>query len=527
MQQLTLKQIQAMTEEEVKAVPAEAMPRGTEVFAYCRHSPGDNQTIESQEMAVKEYCEKKGWVIKQIFLDRGTSGGTFDRDEFNYMMYLALQKKRPADVLVIWSFARFGREAMESTYHRTRLKLHGWKIESMTDEVPHGKLAIVIEAIIDYANQSERDIRQIETIRGLRSIAQLDCVPNGQVALGYNIEQKHIGTYSVGKNAGKPRMGRKPVVDPELAPKIQRAFEMKAQGATYKVLSKELGLFDNKPGSWNAFFSNKVYIGQYEFRGEPFPNVYPAIITKELFDAVQATIPKRKNKMIGRNNPRRKHPSSYFIRSVAICGECGAPMIGSGVKKYRYYICSEQKRNVENCPNSQRIDADYVEEKIFDFLTNLIVSQDYLDDLLEWTNNNLNSNLDNLILRLEVLKKQHKEEDALEQSYTENFGKFGEQTEKMKNLISQQHALVASLVHQISNLEFEIANSRVEATSQDISFLIENLQYILANADYFDLRNVIETFCPQIIMTSDRVDVQISFPINGVKNEWYYDIDSD
>jgi hypothetical protein len=38
------------------------MPLGTRVWIYLRHSPGDNQTLESQEAAILNLVKENKWV---------------------------------------------------------------------------------------------------------------------------------------------------------------------------------------------------------------------------------------------------------------------------------------------------------------------------------------------------------------------------------------------------------------------------------------------------------------------------------
>jgi hypothetical protein len=69
------------------------MPRGTKVWIYLRHSPGDNQSLESQESATMKLVQDKGWVVDRTFCDRGVTGkNTQNREDFELMIYLARRK---------------------------------------------------------------------------------------------------------------------------------------------------------------------------------------------------------------------------------------------------------------------------------------------------------------------------------------------------------------------------------------------------------------------------------------------------
>ena len=82
------------------------MPPGTKVWAYARHSPGDNQTIDSQVTEIENEIRKRGWILERdIFKDEWASGSsTENRKEFRRMLYLATQTPRPAEIIVIWQY---------------------------------------------------------------------------------------------------------------------------------------------------------------------------------------------------------------------------------------------------------------------------------------------------------------------------------------------------------------------------------------------------------------------------------------
>jgi len=130
------------------------MPPGTKVWIYPRHSPGDNQTIDSQVSAIKRLVKQKGWIIAREFIDEGISGGsTRNRAAFELMIHLARQKPRQADMLIIWEFSRFARDQTDSQFHRAELRRNGWKLLSMKDDIPTGPMSPIFEALIDWKNE--------------------------------------------------------------------------------------------------------------------------------------------------------------------------------------------------------------------------------------------------------------------------------------------------------------------------------------------------------------------------------------
>jgi hypothetical protein len=134
------------------------------------------------------------------------------------MIYLAKQKPRPADLIVIRDPSRFSRDQIHAQRYRARRRSDGWQILSMNDDIPSGPLGHIFESLIDWKTETYLlDLRAIP-MRGLRYIAERGCMPVGGVFQGYIAHDVQIGTY----HDGTIRHGRKPEIDPKLAPLVVR-----------------------------------------------------------------------------------------------------------------------------------------------------------------------------------------------------------------------------------------------------------------------------------------------------------------
>ncbi|GAB4537132.1 MAG: hypothetical protein Kow0063_23450 [Anaerolineae bacterium] len=484
------------------------MPPDTKTWVYLRHSPGDNQTLESQEAAVMRLVREKGWVVDRIFRERWVSGkSTEDREAFELMIYLAKQKPRPADLLIIWEFSRFARNQDHAQFYRAQLRMDGWQILSMKDDIPAGRLGRIFEALVDWKNEQFLMDLRVNTIRGLRFIAERGCLPVGTVTKGYIFQEVQIGTY----RDGTPRMGRKPEPDPEVAPLIVKAFEMKAHGAPHAAISKETGLYAPTSGSWYHFFRNRVYIGEYEFHGEVFTDIYPAIISKELFEAVQRRTPDRRSKLRGRHHPRRKG-SPFFLANIGVCAYCGGRMEGKSTRGYRYYVCERHNERADLCPNAGLIPADSVEMELLRILLDHVLVPTYLGDLLAWTNQCLNSGQEELKLRIESTRAELREAERLALKMARNFGTMETPTRSAERLLQEQDAKVTQLEFELAELEHALANSRIETTQEEIESYVQRARKMINHAEFFDLREVCEQLSSRIVMATDECRLELHFP---------------
>jgi len=262
------------------------LPLGSRAYLYACILPGDNQTIESQLAELRSFCAERKWIIAQEFFDESRKARK--QDGFEYMVYLARQKPRPADVVLVFDSARFGCNE-ETQYYCAELRRSGVYVLSVRDEILVDSLSRLFEIIIDLKETLYRsDIRQ-HTLRGLRFLVENGCVPVGRICPGYSFENITLPAQAQ-KRYGKLGTGRKPIPDEKKAPLVVIAFEMKARGATNGEIARATRLFREGASAWNHLFQNRAYIGEYRIFGTSYFDVYPPLIHPELFDAAQKHI---------------------------------------------------------------------------------------------------------------------------------------------------------------------------------------------------------------------------------------------
>jgi len=82
---------------------------------------------------------------------------------------------------------------------------------------------------------------------------------------------------------------------------------------------------------------NSGYIGNTYFMDTLLPDVTPAIVSEDIFQAANAQLDKPK---VRTGRPKNE----YLLRNHAFCTLCGKPLVGHCLnKKYRYYQCSDAR----------------------------------------------------------------------------------------------------------------------------------------------------------------------------------------
>ena len=89
------------------------------------------------------------------------------------------------------------------------------------------------------------------------------------------------------------------------------------------------------------FLRNPFYYGHFEYAGELYEGKHPPIITKQLFDKVQAVLEGRTHHF-----PQERQPKP--LAGLFRCGKCGMAITAEVQKGHTYYRCT-RKSKVTKC----------------------------------------------------------------------------------------------------------------------------------------------------------------------------------
>jgi DNA invertase Pin-like site-specific DNA recombinase len=108
---------------------------------YVRVSSGEQNT-GAQERALREYVQRRGWKLQQIYRDHGVSGASSSRPALNELMKAC--RRGLVDVLVVWKFDRFARSLKQLMSGLEMCRALGIDFVSVTEAVdtslPAGEL---------------------------------------------------------------------------------------------------------------------------------------------------------------------------------------------------------------------------------------------------------------------------------------------------------------------------------------------------------------------------------------------------
>jgi DNA invertase Pin-like site-specific DNA recombinase len=139
------------------------------VAIYARVSTANNgQSPEMQLRELREYCERRKWVVTSEYVDVGISGAKDSRPELNRLM--ADAHRRRFDAVIVWKFDRFARSVSHLLKALETFQALGVEFVSLTEGVdtstPTGRM---IFTVLGAVAELERSLIRERVKAGLRN----------------------------------------------------------------------------------------------------------------------------------------------------------------------------------------------------------------------------------------------------------------------------------------------------------------------------------------------------------------------
>lgn len=304
-------------------------------------------SLESQEEAIRNWCERNGYKLTDLYIDRGITARKKlqNRKEFCRMMQ-DVQSHRINHIVVL-RLDRFFRNTYD--YHRMMkeyLEPNGCEWSAINEDydttTTNGRLMINLRLAIA---EQECDIDSDRIKDVFRNRIRNGHVVTGRQAMGYSItEDKRL----------------EPNEDAQTVRDIFDSFL--ATGCVRKTMidiREKDGLVLNFK-SFRAILSKEIYIGKYRDNR----SFCEPIIEKEKFEIVQ--------KMLENNTwfrPNAKYKEPFFFSGLLICPDCGKIMSGCrNTWGYKSYRCMGHYGD-KVCPNNRYLSEPLIEQYLEENIT--------------------------------------------------------------------------------------------------------------------------------------------------------------
>ncbi|MEN9921482.1 MAG: hypothetical protein RLZZ517_460 [Candidatus Parcubacteria bacterium] len=278
---------------------------------YCRVSTkeqvDEGNSLITQEKACREYAEKNGYEVVQVYIEQGESAKTTDRTELKKMLAFCSNKKNGINAIIVYKIDRLSRNTDDYSQLRILLKKYSVEIKSVTEYFENNPAGRFMENIMANVAQFDNDVRAERCAGGMKNAMRE----------GRYVWMAPVGYDNV-KVAGKATIAPNPI----MAPLIRQAFEMIAKNIypTEEVRRKmeDLGLrLRNGKSMCKQYFynviKNKTYTGVIEKFGESHKGLFEPIIDEGTFNQVQRVLKYRGKKMTQYKLDNEDFPLRRFV----------------------------------------------------------------------------------------------------------------------------------------------------------------------------------------------------------------------
>ena len=385
--------------------------RNLRVAAYCRVSTGDEEQLTSYENQKAFYTEKimknPEWTMVDIFADEGITGtSTCRRKDFLRMIRQCRQGK--IDMILAKSVSRFARNTLDTISYTRELRSLGIAVifeeQNINSIYPESEFLIALHAAFA---QSESESISANVRWGKRQ-----SIKDGKVTFQY----KTLLGYEKGPDGN-------PVIIPEEAETVRRIFEWYLAGKSVRDIRLTLvaGGFRNAVGTtdWTtsnlrSILTNEKYCGDALLQKtfvkdciskKSVPNTgqlakvliqnnHEAIISHEMFDAVQLELARRRVQD-GRSRKsaptgRGKFSGKYALSGLLFCRECGTAYrrvvwTQHGEKRAVWRCTSRLDYGRKYCLNSPTLDEEPLQQAILNAINSVMSDHSALAEQLRDT----------------------------------------------------------------------------------------------------------------------------------------------
>jgi site-specific DNA recombinase len=331
----------------------------------------DFNSLQAQREACEAYIRSQkgeGWtIVRTPYDDGGFSGGSMKRPAVTAL--LADVEAGLIDVVVVYKVDRLTRSLTDFSRIVEAFDAKGVSFVSITQSfnttTSMGRLTLNV--LLSFA-QFEREVTG-ERIRDKVAASKAKGMwMGGRPSLGYDAVDRKLVVNAIEAERVRAIFDRYL----ELGTVHALKLELDAAGAVSKRWLSQAGVEQGgEPFSRGALFhllKNPIYVGKTRHKGQLHPGLHEAIITQEVFDAVQAKI--EENAVARSDRPLRSADAWLKGKIFDAEGRSMSPSFGygKGGKPFRYYISAAPPAGRTAPQKIDRVSAPQIEALVADRL---------------------------------------------------------------------------------------------------------------------------------------------------------------
>jgi site-specific DNA recombinase len=323
----------------------------------------DFNSLDAQYDASQAYIRSQahaGWILlRGKYDDGGFSGGNTERPALQRLLADVTAGK--IDVIVVYKVDRLTRSLADFAKLVELFDTHDVSFVSVTQQfnttTSMGRLTLNV--LLSFA-QFEREVTSERIRDKIAASKRKGLWVGGMAALGYDTKNRKISINEI--EADRVRTIFRSYL--RLGSLNRLMTDLRDQGIVTKVRTlktgKTVGGIPFTRGPLAHLLRNRFYIGEVAFKGEVLPGEQPAIVDRQLFDAVQAKLTQQMN------NHKIARMRSEALLAGRIFDDRGNRMTPTHVRKrgikYRYYLSSTLLQGqAQRSGSIRRVPATHIE----------------------------------------------------------------------------------------------------------------------------------------------------------------------
>src|SRR5258708_2292699 len=321
-----------MKKTKVEPIRAEAAKERAYARVSSKEQEKEGFSIPAQQKLLQSYAAINRFIIVQDYVDIETAKAT-GRTNFEQMVRYLKTHPNVRTVLV---------EKTDRLYRNLR------------DWVTLDELAIEIHLVKEGIVLSRESRSSEKFVHGIKVLMAKNYIDNLSEEARKGMQEKaEQGIWPTGAPLGYLNVlgadGKKTIApDPKIAPIITHLFGWYATGTLSlreaAERARSAGLVYRRTGkpvptsTVHAILRNRIYTGDFEWKGRYCRGKYQPLITRELWQRVQGVLDARNASKL------RRGKRDFAFSGLINCGHCGCAMVGELKKgRYVYYHCTGYK----------------------------------------------------------------------------------------------------------------------------------------------------------------------------------------
>ena len=307
-----------------------------------REQKDEGFSLDAQKKIMIQYAEDRGIKVKPEALFEVAETASTSEDRKQFQACIAYLYKNKIDCLIIEKADRMTRNFKD--YIMTQEWIEG-------DEAR--ELHAVKNGFVISKNAKSVDMYMWQMFVANAEFMARNLSEEVRKGMGEKFNQgwlpqrAYVGYKSVNAEGSKRK---KHVIDEETAPLVRRAFELYADDGTLESVAEKMRMLGMKNTIGNPVTKNSIdklldtsfYIGKIRWKGVEINGKQEAIISQELWEAVQL----KKHGSLVALPKYKKH--SHFLRCLITCENCGKAVVWQTQKKHWYGHCNKSCHQLLN-----------------------------------------------------------------------------------------------------------------------------------------------------------------------------------